>query len=335
MTRHQHGMSLAELMIAMALGLMLTLGIATLFTQTRQSFNQDEQIATMQANLRFAIEVVVEDATMAGFWGGVLEPVSIQNDTTLSITNDCGVGAAGVWAYNLASPISGVDNATAAAANAAFNCIDAGEFRADTDVLAIKRVRGTAIEDDPNECVHDFNAVDTLQDNTVYLADNGIMGLLFAEPKSGTTVVSGCVENREYAPTVHYIRKFSTDEDDGIPTLCRKVMVMGATPTMTTECLVEGIEQMQIEYGIDANSDGLPERYISTPNAAQWPTVTAIRVHLLARSLRPEQGYVNPKTYVLGNTTVTPADNFYRRSATTTVLLRNPANLRNLGRNNN
>lgn len=333
MTRYQHGMSLAELMIAMALGLMLTLGIATLFTQTRQSFNQDEQIATMQANLRFAIEVVVADASMAGFWGGVLEPISIQNDTTLSIANDCGVGAAGDWAYDLSSPISGVDNATAAEAAAAFNCINAGEFRAGTDVIAVKRVRGLAIEDDPNECVHDFNATDTLQDDTVYLADNGMTGLLFAQPKSGAIAVGGCVENREYTPTVHYIRTFSTAADDGIPTLCRKVMVMGATPTMTTECLVEGIEQLQIEYGVDANSDGLPERYVSAPTAAQWPTVTAIRVHLLARSLRPEQGYTNPKSYVLGNTTVTPADNFYRRSATTTVLLRNPANLQNLGRN--
>ena len=333
MIRHQHGMSLAELMIAMALGLLLTLGIATLFTQTRQSFNQDEQIATMQANLRFAIEVVVADAAMAGFWGGVLEPVSIENDTTLSIANDCGVGAAGVWAYDVSSPISGVDNATAAAAVAQFNCIDADEFRPTTDVLAIKRVRGLAIEDDPNQCVHDFNDTDTLVNDTVYLADNGITGLLFAEPKSGAIAVGGCVENREYAPTVHYIRNFSTVEGDGIPTLCRKVLVMGATPTMTTECLVEGIEQLQVEYGVDANSDGLPERYISAPTAAQWPTVTAIRVHLLARSLRSEPGYVNPKTYVLGNTTVTPADDFYRRSATTTVLLRNPANLRNLGRN--
>ncbi|MEX0899456.1 MAG: PilW family protein [Gammaproteobacteria bacterium] len=332
MIKHQKGMSLAELMIAMALGLMLTLGIATLFTQTRQSFNQDEQIATMQANLRFAIEVVVADATMAGFWGGVLEPISIENDSTLSIANDCGVGAAD-WAYDLSTPINGVDNATAAAAAAAFDCIDADEFRATTDVLAIKRVRGLAIEDNPNQCVHDFNATDTLVDNTVYLADNGITGLLFAHPASGAIAVGGCVENREYAPTVHYIRNFSTDEDDGIPTLCRKVMVMGVTPTMTTECLVEGIEQLQIEYGVDANSDGLPERYLSAPTAAQWPTVTAIRIHLLARSLRPEQGYLNPKAYVLGNTTVTPADNFYRRSATTTVLLRNPANLRNLGRN--
>ncbi len=334
MMRNQHGMSLAELMIAMALGLMLTLGIATLFTQTRQSFNQDEQIATMQANLRFAIEVVVADASMAGFWGGVLEPISIQNDSTLAVENDCGVGALGEWAYDLSSPISGVDNATAAAAAAAFNCIDDTEFLAGTDVLAVKRVRAHRIEDEPNECVHDFNDDDLLEDDFVYLADNGITGVLFLHPKSGAFLVDGCVENREYAPTVHYIRNFSTEGDD-IPTLCRKVMVMAEdeTPTMTTECLVEGIEQLQVEYGVDANSDGLPERYISVPTAAQWPTVTAIRVHVLARSLRPEQGYVNPKTYLLGNATVDLRDGFYRRSATTTILLRNPANLRNLGRN--
>ena len=325
----QQGMSLAELMIAMVLGLLLTAGIATLFTQTRESFNQDEQVANMQANLRFAVEVVVQDATMAGFWGGVLEPVSISNDSTLAIGSDCGAGVA-AWAYDLEPALGGVDNATAAQAHAAFDCITEAEFFPTTDVLALKRVRGLALEDDPNLCVHDFNAT-ALTSGTVYLADNGIIGLLFEHPKSGSIVVDGCVENREYAPSILYIRDHSIVEGDGIPTLCRKYLEMAATPTMSTECLVEGIEQLQVEYGLDNNGDGLPEQYVSTPSAAQFDVVTAIRVHLLARSLRPQPGYDNPKTYVLGNTSVTPADNYYRRSATTTVVLRNPANLRNLG----
>ena len=325
----ERGMSLAELMIAMTLGLLLTAGIATLFTQTRESFNQDEQVANMQANLRFAIEVVVQEATMAGFWGGVLEPVSITNDSTLDVGTDCGAGT-DAWAFDPMTPITSVDNASAAAAHAAFDCITEAEFSPTTDVLGIKRVRGLAIEDDPNQCVHDFNAT-ALTTGTVYLADNGIIGLLFEHPKSATYTVDGCVENREYAPSVLYIRDHSITEGDGIPTLCRKYLEMAATPTMSTECLVEGIEQLQIEFGLDNNADGLPERYVSAPTAAQLDVVTAIRVHLLARSLRPQPGYDNPKTYVLGNTTFTPDDNYYRRSATTTVVLRNPANLRNLG----
>ena len=326
----QRGMSLAELMIALVLGLMLTVGIATLFTQTRESFNQDEQIANMQANLRFAIEMVVEDTTMAGFWGGLLDPVAITNDSTLTIGQDCGAGI-DPWAYNLTTPITTIDNAAAADAHAAFDCITAAEFQPGTDVLGIKRVRGIAIEDDPNLCAHDFNDTDTLTGNTVYLAENGIIGLLFAQPKSGSVVVDGCVENREYAPVVYYIRNYSIDADDGIPTLCRKVMTMGATPAMTTECLVEGIEQMQVEFGVDGDGNGVPERYVSDPTAAQLADTTVVRIHLLARSIRGQRGYTNPKRYVLGNLDYTPDDNFYRRSATTTIVLRNPTNLRNLG----
>ena len=331
MTRtRQQGMSLAELMIAMVLGLMLTVGIATLFTQTRESFNQDEQIATMQANLRFAIEMVVEDATMAGFWGGLLDPVAITNDTTLTIGQDCGPGI-DAWAYDLMTPITTIDNASASGAHAAFDCITEDEFEAGTDVLGVKRVRGIAIQDDPNLCAHDFNPTGTRTDDTVYLAENGIIGVLFAEPKSGTVVVDGCVENREYAPVLYYIRNFSIEAGDGIPTLCRKVMTMGTTPAMTTECLVEGIEQMQVEFGIDGDGDGVPERYVSAPSAAQLADTVVVRVHLLARSLRGQQGYTNPKQYLLGNLDYTPDDNFYRRSATTTIVLRNPTNLRNLG----
>ena len=198
-------------------------------------------------------------------------------------------------------------------------------------MLGIKRVRGLAIEDATNLCAHDFNATDALVTGTVYLADNGIIGLLFEHPKSVTYTVDGCVENRAFSPSVLYIRDHSLVEGDGIPTLCRKYLEMASTPTMSTECLVEGIEQLQIEYGLDNDGDGLPEQYVSAPTAAQYLVVTALRIHLLARSLRPQRGYTNPKTYVLGNKSVTPNDAYYRRAATTTVMLRNPANLRNLG----
>lgn len=320
-------MSLAELMIAMTLGLMLTMGLATLFTQTRQSFSQDEQVAIMQSGLRFAMEELVRDATMAGFWGGLLEPVGITITGTLGIdaASDCGAG----WAQTLLPPLGGANNATGTAANAAFPCIAATEFRATTDAVAFKRVLGNAIPNSPSDCDHAFGSGQALVANTIYLADNGVAGTLFKHPEPSG--IGGCVENRQLAPVVYYIRNFTTTAGDGIPSLCRKVLQMGAAPAMTTECLVDGIEQLQVEYGIDTSGDGVANRYISAPTAAQFALVTSLRIHLLSRALRPDPNYTNPKTYVLGDLTVTPNDNFYRRAATTTVVVRNPTNLRNLG----
>lgn len=321
------GMSLAELMIALALGLMLTLGIATLFTQTRQSFGQDEQIANMQSGLRFAMEELVRDVTMAGFWGGVIDPTDVEAVTAsdLAVTG-CGAD----WAVTLIPPLGGVNNATPGNANSAFPCIAAGTFREGTDVIAIKRTRGHVIPTPGDvDCEPPITSSSALDANIVYLADNGTAGRLWRPADADdTSGLGGCVENRQLAPVIYYIRTHSVTAGDGIPTLCRFVLQAGA---MLEECLVEGIENLQLEYGIDFSGDGVANQYISAPNAAQFDLVTSVRIHLLARSVRPQVGYTNPKTYVMGDVSIAPNDTFFRRAATTTVVLRNPTNLRNLG----
>lgn len=323
-SNRQKGMSMVELMIAMTLGLMLTIGIGSLFMQSRTSFNQDEQIATMQSNLRFGMEMLVRDITMTGYWGSVLDPVSIVVDDEYppSITTDCGSG----WAYDHQGMISGVNNATGGGANSAFGCIASGRFEDGTDVIAIKRATANLVAD------ADLAADDN---GTVFIREDGQDGVIFqyngtdlpVDPNGANPV------NRVYSPTLYYVRNYSIDTDDGIPTLCRKVLEFSTTasPTMETECLVEGIEHLHFEYGIDSNQTGVANRYVSAPTAAQFEQVTSVRIHVLARSLRPQQGYDNEKTYVIGDLTYTPDDSFYRRAATTTVVLRNPSNLRQLG----
>lgn len=333
----QRGMSLPELMIAMTIGLMLVMGLATLFTQARQSFRQDEQVAMMQANLRFAIEEVVKDLAMAGFWGGLLDPTDVEMDASLALsTGDCGAGGA-AWAFELTPAITGLNNATAAATNAAFDCIAAAGFRAGTDVLAVKRAVGFRIPGDPAACPADYFTADELArgqvSGRVYFADNGVVGQLYTEPADVPDYVDGCVEHRQYSASIWFVQNYSVTAGDGIPTLCRQTLAYSTTanPAVTKECLVEGIEQLQVEYGIDTDGNGIPNRYISAPTTAQFADIVAMRVHVVARSINAEFTYDNPKTYVAGDVTYTPADNFYRRSATTTVVVRNPANLRNLG----
>lgn len=345
----QRGMSLAELMIAMALGLMLTLGIATLFSQTRQSFRQDEQVAMMQSNLRFAMEELVRDATMAGYWGGLLDPADATVDASVALGgDDCGAGT-NPWAFVLGVPVTGLNNATAAAANAAHDCIAAADFEAGTDVLAIKRLVAFRVPGDTTLCAAGYFTAEELARSRdgrhVYLADNGGSGLLYEAPADATALaamdatidgtVGGCIENRKYRASVYFIRNYSVTAGDGIPTLCRAYVRYSAdgsaAPVVDSECLVEGIEQIQFEYGVDPDEDGTPNLYVSAPTATQLDDTVALRIHVVARSIGMDTAYDNPKTYLTGDVSYTPADSFYRRSATTTVILRNPANLKNMG----
>jgi type IV pilus assembly protein PilW len=133
---------------------------------------------------------------------------------------------------------------------------------------------------------------------------------------------------REYLVRIYFI---STDNGAGqnIPTL-KRLDFNGAGFTETP--LVEGIEELNIEYGIDNDGDGAPDAYTANPttytaagcgacSAAQnWSNVMTARIYLLARNIDTSPNYVDSKTYSLGRdaagtpVTVTPAD-AYRRHA--------------------
>jgi hypothetical protein len=91
-----------------------------------------------------------------------------------------------------------------------------------------------------------------------------------------------------------------------------------------TQCLVEGIENLQLEFGIDDNGDAQADRYEAAPDAAELAAAVAARIYLLVRSVNPLPGHVDDRSYELGQTRVEPSHDAYcRRLLQTTVLLRN------------
>jgi type IV pilus assembly protein PilW len=324
----QRGLTLVELMIAMALSILLAGAIAMTFANNSKSFSRDENIQRMQDDSRHAMRELSFEISMAGHFASLLDPRLISGDTDLAVTTDCGPVAATNWIYEVfdvgtskTTSLTALDNASAAAANAAFSCIAASEFQAGTDVIAIKRVAGAE------------SAANT--SGSVYLRTNGSLGVLISEPvtTAGAALVSGTIENWEYRPSIYYIRNFGGTPNDGIPTLCRKVLD-DAAPSMSTECLARGIEDMQIEYGLDTSLDGDPNVFVSSPTQLQMQTVVATKIFLLARSVDNDFGYTNDKTYNLSNTAAyTPADTFHRRVMSLTVGIKNTRAMIVLGLN--
>ena len=68
----QHGFSLIELMVAVTLGLLLLAGLGTLFLGTSRSYRENDLIAGMQDQARFAMATLSRDLSMAGYWGGMM-----------------------------------------------------------------------------------------------------------------------------------------------------------------------------------------------------------------------------------------------------------------------
>lgn len=314
-------------MIAMTLGLVLTGGLISIFVNNRHSFDRDDVILSMQDDARHAIRELVNDLTMAGLWADLILPASIVPDTSLAVGIDCGPVAAADWIYRAVIPgtsqsesLTMVDNATVASANASFSCLGA-EIVPGTDIVAIKRVAGA-------------RAPMALTDDTVYLRTNGTVGLLFQEPADVPPVVPVPVpfSDWEYRPSIYYVRNFAIVAGDGIPTLCRKVLDFGPVPNMVTECLAQGVEDLQVEVGLDSNGDGDPNVYLPNPTPAQMQNAVSARVFVLARSTQPDIRYTNEKVYSISNAPAyAPNDNFYRRVFSVVVGLRNLKALTNLG----
>ena len=61
MPSRQAGLSLVELIIAVALGITLTAGILQVYFSTRQTYNLNDDLSRIQQNGRMALDLVVRD----------------------------------------------------------------------------------------------------------------------------------------------------------------------------------------------------------------------------------------------------------------------------------
>ena len=165
-------------------------------------------------------------------------------------------------------------------------------------------------------------------------------------------------EKRKFISNIYYIRDYAKTIGDNIPTLMisQFELVGGVLAHQTAVPLIEGIEGFRVELGIDNLSDsgaavdytaavnwadptnlisptnrgdGVPDTFIrcldATPcTAAQLANVVAVKIYVIARAETLSPGYINSKTYALGNTTLGPFnDGFKRHVFSTTVRVNN------------
>ena len=322
----QRGMTLVELMIAMLLALVVAAAIITTFTNNSKSFKQDENILRLQDDARHALREIAFDVSMAGYYADLLLAGVVTPDTSLTLSTDCGPTASPDWMYQLSDVATGsnlsvtvVDNASTGAATGAHSCIAGAEFQPGTDIVSIKRVTGAR------------TAVPSA--GKVYLRTNGTVGLLFQEPPDSPPAITVPIpySDWEYRPRIYFVRNYAEVAGDGLPTLCRKVLT-GASPGMTTDCLAQGVENLQIEYGIDTDNDGNANVFMPSPTLAQLQGAVSARIFLLVRTVEDDQAYTNDKTYFVSNAAATtPGDKIHRRVFSTTVGIPNIRSLKLLG----
>lgn len=324
--KRQSGFTLVEIMVAMLLSLILGVAIVTVFVNNSHSFTQDDNVMRMQDDARYALQQIAFDLSMAGHYAELLSPEAVTLDTNLAIGLDCGPAGVTNWSYLTTQPatgeslsVIGIDNVTSAQVVAGHSCFLADEVAPGTDVVSIKRVAGAEAA--------------VFRDGAVYLRTNGTVGLLYRRPLTGTPAVSIALPRTEweYRPAIYYVRQYAYNLGDNIPTLCRKVLG-GPGPSMLTECIATGIENLQIEYGIDTTGNGQPNVYLTNPTLDQMQGVVAARIFLIGRTTEINTRYTNTKTYSISNAPAfVPNDNFHRRVFSTSVAIQNIRTMNMMG----
>lgn len=325
-SKMQAGFSVVEVMIAMLLSLALATVVITVFVNNSYSFSQDDNISRMQDDARHALREIAFEISMAGHYADLHMPEMVTPDGALSIGTDCGPAGETNWMYRTIEAgtgntmsIAAIDNASNADVIAAHSCFTSGEILAGTDVVAIRRVAGSE--------------AGALSAGGIYLRTNGTVGLLFRAPMPATPTITVAAPRGDwqYRPSIYFIRQFAYSPGDGIPTMCRKTL-RGAGPSMTTECLATGIENLQVEYGIDTSENGNPNVYVTNPTLTQMQNAVAARIFLVARTTKIDTRYTNRKTYSVSNSgDFEPDDSFHRRVFSTSVTIQNIRSMNMMG----
>jgi type IV pilus assembly protein PilW len=343
----QSGLTLIEVMIGLGLGALLLFGVGLLFSQNKQSYLQNEQLARLQEEARFAIDELSRDLSMAGFFAEIVDStllavgISAVNQaafhSTAGATTSCGPAGLGRnWLYDFSnglaedSILAGDNVASGAAAAALFTCIDASQFQAGTDIIGIKRTAGAPSGVVNPIAVPPVNA--PAPAGRPYIRENGARGVLFQSPNlpeapgaDADRIVAAPFNEWEYTPRIYFVRNFAVTAGDGVPTLCRFRLGTGnPLVPLQEECIAQGVENLQLEFGLDTNEDGFANVYVADPLPADLMRTVSVRIYLLMRTLNEDVGYRDERTYSVSNSpNYTPGDRFHRRIYASTVTVRN------------
>jgi type IV pilus assembly protein PilW len=303
------GFSLIELMIALTIGLVIMAAVMSVLYTASTNRQTHGRAVDLQANGRYALQVLRQDLQNAGFrglaWTNVKENVFTAG--VGAVGNDCGAGVV----TNILQPIWGDNDKNPFAA-----CIS-GYARG--DVLLVRRVSGAPV-----------NVAAASEANALHLRTEFNRAELFVG-KTPTQPWAGPTPFTDYRvdTVVYYIGACTTAP--ATTGLCRlRLTAEGGALRMRPELVASGIENMQVRYGrADFGTQQIQYRDAGGINGAsnaeesEWNSVNSVRVWLLSKAPSADAGVSKSTKYDLGDVSLNFSDGFRREVFSTVVNLRN------------
>lgn len=339
-SNRQAGYTVVEVMVGMTVGLIVAGVFGTVVVYGSSQRHDTERIGKQLEAGRSAMQILSDDIANTGDWGE-FDPREVSAPTTKP--DPCSVAVA-----DIKVAISVHIQAYAATATMPA-CI--GDVRSGTPVLVVRRA---------STCTAGAAGCDSVTAGEIYFQASLCSLELASGPAASHYVVAAlpvsagspflltarnCATPAVLRRVVTHIYFVANNNavGDGVPTLKRAVLKSG---TFIIEPLVDGIENVQYDYVLDTNGDSAPDAMTPDPSTfagcaadactvTNWTNVVAIRIRLLARTTDTSPGYLDTKTYALGQQldgsqlVVGPFNDGYRRRVyMTTVRLNDPAGRR-------
>ena len=365
----QKGFSLVELMIAMVIGVSLMAGVVQVAVSSKTSFVVGEELSRLQENSRFALDVMTDDIRTAGYLGFSIADGSLITTVTANppptVTFDAASMIKGYhWDGSNWSPsIPAVDTASGTVVSGTDIIIiqsgsDCGGQLISTmananNPVQVHQGNTCNIQDGDILVISDYTHMDVFKVKSTNAPGAAKLNIVHSVGNNAACNPNGpgaiaCNTQNNLGTTygtdseilvVQSMTYFIRNGANGSPALWRL-----NNNTSAVEELVEGVEDLEILYGVDSDAIGtsgygVVDRYIDADTVDvdgtgtwDWADVISVRLALLVKTssdnvLSEAQDFTflaaTAPAAISAASAVTPSDLAVRRTLSTTIQLRN------------
>jgi type IV pilus assembly protein PilW len=283
----QAGLSLVELMVAMTISLFLLAGVVQIFLGSKQSYRVNDGLSRLQENARYAFDRIAQDLNAGGYMG-CNDSASVDAKGALLLTNALTNAAA--TGYDFANPLDGTDN-TGLNGSDTINIRRAITASAVPLAAPMASTTSTILLDSthPNYATLQQWQVMALSDcnsTSVFMITNdpttsagviehtpGVIAPTGA-PNEGQSNATTTINSVDYNDLKSRYGALTASQATAFRVATNSYSIQtsdsgtGFSLALNGTELVEGVQDLQVLYGLDA--DGTPgvERYVSANDAA-------------------------------------------------------------------
>lgn len=287
------GFSLIELMVAMALSVVLLAGVIEIYINTKQTYNVQEGLSRTQENARFVIDRLTRELSSAGYLG-CLGSIDLDEERVINTLTDTAA------LYNLETPVTGIEGA--GTGQDEITIIRASGANAIAVTEQLDATLSGPITLDFNDS--DYSDLDQYDVITISDCENVATFMITNVPGSDGVIqhVTGVVDpvTSQSNATTELTHPFGHNDKTPANVFTQRAIRYwigtsaagtdaGGACSATTPgyCalfennaeLVEGVEDLQIEYGMDTDGDADVDAYQDASGVGtNWEQVVSVSI---------------------------------------------------------